>query len=157
MTRDEFNKVFNYIRNEYSDFEGDYDEWYGILSEYAYEDILKKVKERRTSTAPIHTHLIKGLKKEEVVEPKYIECDLCGELILVGRDWDVFEKHHRRCEKIDFIDRQSKKIHNAGITKSVYYGMTDEELEKNYRAYMNNWIKTHQDIAFNPEGIVKKI
>lgn len=157
MTRNEFNILFKNIQNEYSNFDGDYDEWYGVLIEYSYEDIKKALNSRNKNTPPIHTHLIKGLKPEEVTEPKYIQCDLCGKLILVGKDWDVFEKHHRRCEKIDFIDRQSKKIHNTGITKEIYYAMSDEELEKNYRAYMNNWVNTHPDIAFKPEGIVKKI
>lgn len=158
-------ELFERIKRHYNVFtydDGKIQEWYRFLKEYTPESIydsFDKYLLQEHDQPPLITTIIKNAQKtsEPPKEPKYIQCDLCGKLILVGDDWNVFEKHHRRCEKIDFIDRQSKVVHNRGITKEIYYSMSDEELEKNYRPYMNNWVKTHQDIAFRPEEIVKKI
>lgn len=152
MRREEFNKIFNYVKNEYSDFTGDYDEWYGVLGEYAYQDILKKIQERRTSTAPIHTHLIKGLKPEEKIADWITECDICKERITIhNNDMTDYETHRRKCSKIDFINDISLRIKHEPINKSVYYNMSDTELEKAYRQVMDYYLKAPK------EDVVKKI
>lgn len=146
MTRNEFNQIFTKIRNEYNDFEGDYDDWYGVLQEYSYQDILKKLNERMSTTAPIHINLVKGLKKEEKVEDWITECDLCKQKIVIhNNDMTEFDKHYRRCQKIDFIDRINFNYKQRHITMAVYYEMSDEELEENYRKTMNYYLE-HRDL-----------
>lgn len=165
MKTKEIITLFERIKKHYNNFGYDdakVEEWYRFLKDYAPQSVYDSFDTyllQEHDQPPLITTIIRNASKtdEPGIEPKYTQCDLCGKLILVGEDWDKFETHHRRCEKIDFIDRQSKEIHNTGITKSVYYEMSDDELEKNYRAYMNNWIKTHQDIALNPERIIKKL
>jgi hypothetical protein len=68
------------------------------------------------------TSLTRGISKIEAEEEQlvYLQCDLCKEKILVGNDFDVFEKHHRRCSKIDFIDRQAKELKGEGIDKQHF-------------------------------------
>ena len=142
MTREDFNKIYNKVRNEYSDFNGDYNEWYDVLSEYPYEDILKRLEERRSSTTPIHTHLIKNLKKEEKIEDWITECDYCKTRITIqNNDMTEFDKHYRKCQKIDFIDRMSQRYRGQGISSVVYYQMSDEQLDKNYQQIMEYYRK----------------
>lgn len=157
MIKKEFDTLIKRIRDMYSSFNVDEDEWFKVLGEYSYDDVSNNLQNYSKDIPPLYTHLIKGLKKEIKQAPLHIQCDLCGELVLVDDDWGVYEKHHRKCEKIDFIDRQSKRINKTGITKSIYYKMSDEELEKNYRPYMNRWIKDNPDIAYHPELLFKKI
>lgn len=152
MTREEFNKIFTYVRNEYSDFEGDYDEWYGVLGEYAYQDILKKIQERRSSTAPIHTHLIKGLKPEEKIADWITECDFCKQRFTIhNNDFTEYEKHRRKCSKIDFINDMSLRFRKEPVNKSKYYAMSDEELEQDYRKIMNFYLSAPK------EDVIKKL
>lgn len=165
MKTKEIVALFERIKKHYNNF--GYDdakvaEWYRFLKDYTADSILDSFDKyllQEHENPPLITTITKyATKTEEPVQaPKYIQCELCGEFVLVGDDWDVYEKHHRKCEKIDFIDRQSKEIHGKGITKSIYYAMDDDELEKNYRPYMNNWVNTHKDIAYNPEALFKKI
>lgn len=142
MVREDFNKIFKKLEIEYKDFKGDYDEWFGILSDYSYQDILKKLNERTSTTAPIHTHLIKGLKKEEVIEDWITECDLCKARITIhNNDMKEFDKHYRKCQKIDFIDRIVYRYKGQHIASVTYYKMSDEELEENYRKTMDYYLK----------------
>lgn len=138
MTRDEFNKIFKNIENEYSNFNGDYEEWYEVLADYSYEDILKKLEGRKTTTAPIHTSLIKGLKKEEKIADWITECDICKQRITIhNNDMTDYEKHYRRCSKIDFINLMSKRIRGEGVALSKYYEMNDKDLDEAYRKVMD--------------------
>lgn len=165
MKTKEIITLFERIKKHYNNF--GYDdakvaEWYRFLKDYTSESILDSFDNyllQGHEQPPLVTTITRYATKtdEPVEEPKYTQCDICGELILVGDDWDEFEKHHRKCSKIDFINRQSKEIHGKEITKSIYYNMSDDELEKNYRQYMNNWVKTHQDIAHKPADLLKRI
>ena len=142
MTRDEFNKLYNKVKNEYKDFSGDYNEWYSVLIDYSYIDILTRLDERNSTTAPIHTTLIKNLKKEEKIDDWVTECDYCKTKIkIVNNDMTNFYKHYRKCQKIDFIDRMSQRIKGHGISSVVYYQMTDEELENDYRKIMSYYLQ----------------
>lgn len=165
MNAKEIKELFEKIKRHYNVFtydDGKIQEWHRFLKDYRKEDILENFDRyllEQHEQPPMVVSLNRGLHKEEQEEQlHYIQCDLCGEKILVGNsNWEDFEKHHRKCEKIDFIDRQCKAIHGKGITKETYRAMSDEELEKNYRQYMNNWVKTHQDIAMQPEKVFKTI
>lgn len=154
MTRDSFNKIFNSIRNEYSDFEGDYDEWYRVLGEYSYEDIMKAFNEHKQSKSapPLWKQLIKGLKKEEKIEDWITECDICKKRITIhNNDMTDYETHRRRCSKIDFINDMSLRIKHEPINKQKYYAMSEEELERAYRPVMEYYRKTPR------KDVIKKI
>lgn len=148
MTREEVNKIYNIVRNEYSDFNGDYNEWYEVLCEYSYQDVLKRLQERKSTTTPTHTYLIKNLKKEEIIEDWITECDYCKTRFTIqNNDMTEFDKHYRKCQKIDFIDRMTFKKCQRHIPMVEFYNKTDEDLESAYRKAMNYYIELpHEEI-----------
>lgn len=141
--------LFERIKKHYNNF--GYDdakvaEWYRFLKDYTPESILDsfdKYLQQEYDQPPLITTLIRNATKttEPPRDPKYIQCELCGEAILVGDDWEVFEKHHRKCQKIDFIDLMSMRYKQEHIEKVIYYEMSDEELEKRYRKVMDYYLK----------------
>lgn len=148
-------ELFERIKRHYPMFTYDDEklkEWHRFLKEYDANDILNSFDRyllEQHEQQPLMTQLTRGLSKIETEEEKlvYLQCDLCKEKILVGNDFNVFEKHHRRCSKIDFIDRQAKELKGEGIDKQHFYEMSDDELDSKYRKWMDNWSKTHSNIA----------
>lgn len=163
MKENEIIKLFDKIKMHYNTFVYDTDkvkEWHRFLKEYDCKDVLdsfdKYVLEYH-DRPPLVFELTRGLDRIEREPEKYvyIQCDLCKEKILVGDDSTPFDKHYRKCQKIDFIDRQAKEIRGYGITKSIYYNKSDEELDKDYRKVMDNWVEEHPDLAITPEKFGK--
>jgi len=151
--------LFERIKKHYNNF--GYDdakvaEWFRFLKDYTPESIydsFDKYLLQEHDQPPLITTLIRNAQKisEPVAEPVYIQCELCGKLILVGDDWNVFEKHHRRCSKIDFINNISLKTRKEPIDKQKYYAMSEEELERAYRPVMDYYLQTPK------ENIIKKL
>lgn len=153
MTRNEFNTLFKTIQNDFADFNADYDEWYKMLCNYSYQDVLKKYNNYKGTTPPIYSTLIKNLKEEEKIEDWITCCDICKQRITIqNNDMEEYEKHFRRCSMIDFIDRMSVKFRQQHITIVKYYQMSDEELQKNYDKIM----KFYRENKDNKE-ILKKM
>lgn len=151
MTREEFNTLFKKIEYEFDNFKGDYEEWYERLCEYPYKGVMQNLDNYKSIKPPLYSHLIKNLDKEVKKEPKYIQCDICKEAILVGDNWYVFEKHHRRCQKINFIDLMCMRTKHHHIPIVTYYEMSDEELDERYRKVMDYYVS-------QPRGeILKKL
>ena len=144
------------IKKHYNNFgfdESKVSEWQRFLKEYKNESVLKNFDNyvlEGNERPPLVSELIKNAEKEYQEERKlvYIQCDLCGEKILVGDEWDVFENHHRRCSKIDFIDRESRRIRGEGIDYNFYKYMSEDDLNQRYRKIMDNWKEEHKDICF---------
>jgi hypothetical protein len=135
-------------------------EWHKFLKEYSAKEVgnnFDKYILEYHDRPPLFYELTRNLEKITPTEEKevYIGCELCGKRILVGNDWREFEEHHRRCAKIDFIDRQSKEIRGEGIDKQHFREMSDEELDKKYYKIMNNWEETHPNL--NVKNIFKKV
>lgn len=158
MNKREVMDLMQKIKRIYNTFTFDEDkvnEWYRFLKDYNASDVFKNYEEYVTNNeqAPIIHSLIRGLSKskQEGATKKFvkIQCDICRELILVGDDdWDLFEKHHRKCSMIDFIDRQSQKLRGEPINKELYYAMTDEELNNVYRKVMDAYMKVSNGASF---------
>lgn len=147
------------IYNTFTMDEQKMNEWYHFLKDYNASDVFKNYEEYVTNNEqpPIIHSLIRGLSKisKQGAAEKYVkmQCDICRELILVGPDdWDIFETHHRKCSKIDFIDRQSQKLRGEPIDKAKYYALSDEELDSIYRKVMDMYLKTRDNASF-----IKKI
>ena len=158
MTVKDIKILFDRIKKHYNMF--GYDdakiaEWYKFLKDYDPKDIdnaFDKYLLDIHDNPPMVTSLTRGLEKmtDRVPEkPVYIACDLCGEKILIGNDWNPFEVHRRKCSKIDFIDREAKRIRGEGIDKEHYKEMTDEELNTRYRKVMDNWKEENPNICMN--------
>lgn len=153
MTRNEFTALFKTIQNDFTDFNADYDEWYKMLCNYSYQDVLKKYNNYKGTTPPIYSTLIKNLKEEEKIEDWTTCCDICKKRIVIhNNDMEEYEKHFRRCSMIDFIDRMSVKFRQQHIIIVKYYQMSDEELQKNYDKIM----KFYRENKDNKE-ILKKM
>lgn len=156
MRINEITKLFERIKKHYNTFGYDEEkvaEWHRFLKDYTEESILKNFDNfilEGNERPPIVNELIKNADKEYLEErkPVYIQCDLCGEKILVGDDWDVFETHHRRCSKIDFINRESKRIRGEGIDYNFYKYMSEDDLNQRYRKIMDNWKEEHKELCF---------
>lgn len=146
MTINEFDILMKHIESRYSNFDVDKDEWYRMLKKYSYKDIKEKVDARSSSTAPTWNTLIKGLKEEVEDSGAWMKCEYCKKMELVF-DTDDWIKAHRRCQQIDFIDRQSKQITGKGITKTLYYEMGGDEFEANYRKVMNYYLEHKEPLV----------
>ena len=58
-----------------------------------------------------------------------------------------FNKHYRKCQKIDFIDRMTFKKCQRHIPMVEFYNKADEDLESAYRKAMNYYIELpHEEI-----------
>lgn len=151
----EIKTLLERIKKHYNTFGYDEEkitEWHRFLKDYTNDSVLKNFDNYvldGNERPPIVSELIKNADKEylEEVKPVYIQCDICGEKILVADEWDVFEKHHRRCQKIDFINRECKRIKGEGIDYNHYRTMSDDDLNQRYRKIMDNWKETHKEIC----------
>lgn len=145
MTRNEFNTLFKTIQNDFNDFTGDYDEWYKMVCDYSYNDVLKKYNSYKGKTPPIYSTLIKNLKVEEKIDDWITCCDICKQKIVIhNNDMEEYERHRRKCSKIDFIDRIVFRYKGQHIASVKYYQMNDEELEENYQRTMK-YYREHRD------------
>ena len=140
MTKKELIDLTKAIRNIYPDFKG-----YDDLINYKYEEVKKNFLLHKGNETPSYDELVEGLRYENEKDV-LMTCELCGRKIHYTT-WENFEKHHRRCSKIDFIDRQAKELKGEGIDKQHFYEMSDDELDSKYRKWMDNWSKTHSNIA----------
>ena len=165
MTIKDIRNLFDRIKRHYNMFGYDdlkIQEWYKFLKDYDPKDIDKNFDKYLLDihdNPPMVVSLTRGLKKRDEIEEEklyYIVCPYCKARVLVGNsNWDDYEIHHRKCSKIDFIDRQSKEIRGEGIDKEHYRAMSDDELNERYHKIMENWIDTHPDIAVRPGDNVK--
>lgn len=148
MKREEFNTFYRKLESTYSNFTGTEEEWWDVVKKFSFNDVMKKLNdhiETKKST-PIHINLVKGLKEEANEPGAWMKCEYCKKLELVF-DTDEWIKAHRKCQQIDFIDRQSKAIKGVGITKQVYYDMGEIEFEKIYREVMNYYLKHNTQLV----------
>lgn len=151
MQKVEIAKLFNRIKNHYITFTtGDekIDEWFRFLKDYSSEDINKRLDEYLTyeyDNPPLCMSLIKGVNKidNENSNSSWITCcDICKQKIKIyGNDMEEYEKHRRKCSKIDFIDRMSKKCKGKGITMTKYYEMSDIDLDIAYHKILNFYLE----------------
>jgi hypothetical protein len=142
MTRNEFTTLFKRIESEFSNFSADYDEWYRVLSNYSYNDVLNNLKNYRGNTPPIYSTLIRNLKVEEKINDWITCCDICKERITIhNNDMTEYEKHFRKCSKIDFIDRMCVKFRGHHVATAKYYEMSDSELDSAYHKIMNFYLQ----------------
>lgn len=142
MTRNEFTTLFKRLQTEFSDFSADYDEWYRVLSNYSYNDVLNNLKNYRGNTPPIYSQLIRNLKVEEKSDDWITCCDICGQKIKIyNNDMTEYEKHWRKCSKIDFIDRMCVRFRGHHVATTKYYEMSDIELDSAYHQIMNFYLQ----------------
>ncbi len=140
MTKKEYKDLLVSIRNIYPNFKGN-DE----LLNYDFDEVKANFLKLKSNEEPTFEEITKGLKTISTEKPVIMQCEYCKEKELVTDTREWLEKH-RICQKIDFIDRESKRIKGVGVNKLKYYQMSSYELEKCYREIMNNWIKTHKNV-----------
>lgn len=154
MNKIEISNLFKRINNHYNMFtisEEKIEEWYKFLKDYDSDEVNKELDKYINygyDNAPFLYQLNRGLTKIQTKEEKsWITCcDICGEKITIyGNDMEEYEIHFRKCSKIDFIDRMSKKYKGKGITWRTYYDMSDEDLDIAYHQIMNYWLQHRED------------
>lgn len=163
MKTDEIIKLFDRIKMHYTMFtynDEKVKEWHRFLKDYSSEDINKRLDEYLSyeyENAPLCMSLIKGIekiKKSDEDDSWVTECDICKEKIRIyGNDMSEFDKHYRKCQKIDFIDRIVFRYKGQHIASVKYYQMNDEELEENYQRTMKYYME-HRD---SKPSILKEI
>ena len=147
MKVNEVKNLFERIKRHYNTF--GYDEmklaeWHRFLKHYTTDSILNNLDNfimESHDRPPLLNELTRNAIKTDVEETKavYIPCEYCKEKILVGDDWTEYNKHHRRCSKIDFINRESRRIRGEDIDFNLYVNMSDNELDTRYNKIMRNW------------------
>lgn len=144
MIKREYEQLLKEIRAIYPEFEAD-----ERLLDFTYASIKKNFGRHKGKAIPTFEELIKGVDPEDLDKPVILQCEYCKGKELV-RDTNEWIDKHRKCQKIDFIDRQSKQIRGIGINRLKYYQMSSYELEKNYRKVMDNYIENikHQKNQF---------
>lgn len=142
MQRIELNNLTRTIQSVYSDYIED-----ERLLDYDFNEVKKNYLHHKGIETPTYDLLIKGLNQ---VAPNIltVKCEYCGESIKY-LNWETYDKHWRRCSKIDFINRQAKELKGEGIDYSIYRSMSDEELNQRYRKIMDYYQTTHKDITVN--------
>lgn len=165
MKQNDIITLFERIKSHYNVFvynDEKVKEWHRFLKDFNNSEVLDNLDKfilEYHDRPPLIYELTRGLEKIEKEPEKYvyIQCEYCKERILVGDDDTPFEKHHRRCSKIDFMDRQSKEIRGYGVDKAHLRELSDEELDTKYNKIMNNWVEEHQDIALTPDILLSKM
>lgn len=163
MNVKQITELFERIKAQYNMFTYDSNkvkEWSRFLKDYDSEDVNKNFDKyilEYHDRPPLVFEVTRGLEKIEKEPEKYvyIQCEYCKERILVGDDDTPFEKHHRKCSKIDFMDRQSKEIRGFGVDKAHLRELSDEKLDAKYKKIMNNWVEEHPNEAVTPEKFGK--
>lgn len=153
MSVKEIRELFERIKRHYNMFTFDDDkvkEWYRFLKDYSSEDVNRRLDEYLTyeyDNPPLCMSLTKNIEKQNVGKTSWVtECDICKERITIyDDDMEEYEKHHRKCSKIDFIDRIVFRYKGQHIASVKYYQMSDAELEDNYQRTMKYYMEHRDD------------
>ena len=150
MNKQEIAKLFSRIKSHYNTFTtGDekIEEWYKFLKDYDCEEVNKELDKYigyGYDNPPLVHHLNRNLSKKETLEENswITECDICKERITIyNNDMTEYEKHFRKCSKIDFIDRMCVKFRGHHVATAKYYEMSDSELDSAYHQIMNFYLQ----------------
>ena len=161
MSVKEIRELFERIKRHYNMFTFDDEkvkEWYRFLKDYSSEDVNRRLDEYlkcEYDQPPLCMSLIKNIEKQNIGKTSWVtECDICKQRITIyDDDFEEYEKHHRRCSKIDFIDRMNKKYKLQGETIVKYYQMSDQNLDIEYHQTLEYYRK-HKD---DNKNIIKSI
>ena len=141
MKKTEYQSLLKSIRSIHPSFKGTDD-----LLNFKYDEVKTNFLKHKSNEDITYEDLTEGLQYENEKDV-YMKCDICGELIHYTT-WEAFDKHYRKCQKIDFINWQSKQIRGEEINKAKYYAMSEEELEKAYRPIMDYCMKQNSSVSF---------
>lgn len=152
MTIKETNDLLKRIKQHYQDFiVDDYkiEEWHKELKEYSYADVNKKLEEHLRSEnygsqIPKVHFLTKHLTKEKdkgKVEELIVRCSICGKII----KYKDFQEHMDRCNSVEYINLQSKKLFGKEIDKDRYRTMGNEEFDKIYNKLLEKILQTSKN------------
>lgn len=142
MQRNELNNLTKMIQSAYEDYVED-----ERLIDYDYNEVKNNYLHHKGMETPNYDYLTNGLTQ---VLPNVltVKCEFCGKPIPY-LNWETYDKHWRKCSKIDFINRQAKELKGEEIDYSLYRSMSDEELDKRYRKIMDYFQTTHKDLTVN--------
>ena len=152
MTVQETNKFLTRIKQHYQDFIIDdqkIEEWFKELKDYNYDDVNKKLdehlrNEQYGNQIPKVYFITKHLTKEkdkQKVENFLVRCSICGKVI----KYSEFQTHMDRCNSVEFINLQSKKLFGKEIDKQRYREMPFEEFDKIYNKLLERILQTSKN------------
>ena len=154
MTIQETNSFLKRIKQHYQDFIIDstkVEEWYKVLKDYSYEDVNKKLEEHLRSEnfgnqIPKVYFLTKYLTKEKdkiksKADSLLVRCSLCGKVI----KYSEYQNHIDRCNSVEYLNLQSKKMFGKEINKDKYREMDDEQFDSIYNRVLEKILQTSND------------
>ena len=152
MTVQETNDFLKRIKQHYQDFIIDnskLDEWYKELKDYSLEDVNKKLDEHLRNEyygnqIPKVFFLTKHLTKEKdkgKIDELLVRCTLCGKVI----KYVNFDSHMDRCNSVDYLNIQSKRLFGKEIDKDKYRNMPDEDFDKVYNRVLEKILEISKD------------
>ncbi len=150
MDTKEVRELFERIKSFYNMFIYDDKkilEWHKFLKDYDPNEVnnaLDNYISNSYDNPPLVYHLVRGLVKIETKEESswITECDICKQKFkIINNDMTEYEKHFRKCSKIDFIDRMCVKFRGHHVATAKYYEMSDTDLDIAYHKIMNFYLQ----------------
>lgn len=150
MNAREIKDLFDRIKSHYTMFTYDdkkIQEWYRFLKDYDNDEVNKELDKYigyGYDNPPLVHHLNRNLTKKETNEENswITECEYCKQRFTIyNNDMREYEKHHRKCSKIDFIDRMCVRFRGHHVATAKYYEMSDSELDSAYHQIMNFYLQ----------------
>ena len=155
MKQNDVITLFERIKNNYNMFtynDEKVKEWHRFLKDYDKDDINDNLDNYIMfgyENPPLVYSLIKNtpkLKQSEKEDVWTTRCDICKkEITIYNNDMSEYDKHYRKCQKIDFINDMSKRFRGTNVALAKYYEMNDEELEKAYRKIMDFYLQNREE------------
>lgn len=154
MTIEQTRDFMERIKQHYQEFTIDnprIEEWHRELRKYAYDDVDKKLDEHLKSEQfgnqiPKLFFLTKYLtpEKDKIKnkgESLLVRCTICGKIV----KYTNFQNHIDRCNSVDYLNIQSKRLFDKEIDKDKYRNMSDEDFDKVYNRVLEKILEISKD------------
>ena len=139
MTREETKQIMTKIKNIKQEFSFDaskIDDWTSVLKNYDFEDVFNKVEDyyriesnqdKIVNPYYLTKYLMTTADKKSIKEYLVI-CPNC-QTQLSSKN---FDKHIKRCNSVEYLNKQSKRFFGKEIDREKYMTMSEEEFEEKY-------------------------
>ena len=139
MTRVELTNFMKKINDYYPEFTfdaGKIDSWFIQFQFYDVEDLYDKLNNHIKSELfgdkpPRINYLLKDLIRSED-KGKYVDhlamCPICGKGVRISK----FDKHYERCNSVQYIKSEMKRLYDKEINEDELFEISDEEFNRRY-------------------------
>lgn len=144
MSLNETKEIMQNIKAHYQTFSIEnyvFEEWYKVLKEYDFDDVMEKLVDHLTSNEhkeiPKVYQLVKYLStttekqnQKEIDSSFKVCCNLCDRWMTMSE----YENHYGRCLDIEYLVSKSKKI-GKPTTRAELSKLTQTQIQALYEKY----------------------